>query len=110
MAKINMATPFDSNNGKYARTDQIYFKIRIFDERTLGVRLKHPTTNEPPSAGQEAAQAKLAAVSAQVKAALADPQQKASYKADWKKQKKYKTLTGFVFHELYNAQQEGGQG
>ena len=56
MAQLNMATPFDSNKGKYAGTDQIYFKIRKFDEQTFGVRLKHPATNEPPSAGQQTSQ------------------------------------------------------
>ena len=108
MSKMNMATPYDSNNGKYARTDQIYFKIRKFDERTLGVRMKHPATNEPPTAGQQAAQAKMKAVAAQVKTALADPQLKATYKEKWLKQRKCKTLMGFVFRELYNAQQQGG--
>ena len=104
MAKMNMSSPYDSNNGKYARTDQIYFKIRKFDEQTIGVRMKHPATNEPPSAGQQTSQQRLAAVAEQVKTALADPQQKASYKEKWHKQRKCKTLTGFVFRELYKAQ------
>ena len=64
MAKLNMATPFDSNKGKYAKTDQIYFKTRRFDEQVIGVRQKHPTTNEPPTAGQQAAQAQFATVAA----------------------------------------------
>lgn len=67
MAKLNMATPFDSNKGKYAKTDQIYFKTRRFDEQVIGVRQKHPTTNEPPTAGQQAVQAQFATVAAQVK-------------------------------------------
>ena len=108
MARLNMATPFDSNNGKYARTDQIHFKIRKFDEATFGVRMKHPATNEPPTAGQLAAQTKLTAVAALVKAALADPQQKAELKAEFHKQKKYKTLTGYVFHKKFETQQQGG--
>ncbi len=103
-----MATPYDSNNGKYARTDQIHFKIRKFDERTIGVRMKHPATNEPPSAAQQTAQEKMKTVAAQVKTALADPAQKAKYKADWKAQRKCKTLTGYVFRKLYNESQEGG--
>lgn len=84
MSKINMATPFDSNNGKFAQTDQIYFKIRKFDEQVIGVRLKNPATNQPPSAGQQAAQQKLAAAAARVKAAMADAEQKAALKAEWK--------------------------
>ena len=101
MAKLKMATPFDSNNGKYAKTDQIYFKTRRFDEQVIGVRQKHPTTNEPPTANQQAAQTQFATVAAQVKTALADPTQKTALKAEWKQQKKCKTLTGYVFRKIY---------
>ena len=107
MAHINMATPFDSNNGKYARTDQIHFKIRKFDEQTIGVRMKHPATNEPPSAAQQAAQTKLVAAAARAKTALADAEQKATLKAEWKAQKKYKTLLSYAIHKFYNTN-EGG--
>lgn len=110
MAKMNMATPYDSNYGKYAHTDQIYFKIRKFDQQTLAVRLKHPTTNEPPSAAQQTAQTKLAEVAALVKAALANPERKTELKAEWKKQKRYKTLTGFAFHKLYHSEEGGNNG
>jgi len=109
MSKMNMATPYDSNNGKYARTDQIYFKIRKFDERTIGVRMKHPATNEPPSAAQQTAQARFRTVSAQVKTALADAEQKASLRKEWQAQKRCKTLTGYVFSKFYNQQQGGGE-
>lgn len=104
MAHINMSTPHDSENGKYARTDQIYFKIRKFDEAVIGVRLKHPNDNQPPSDAQKAAQDTLTAVAAKVKTALADPDQKAQYKTKWKAQRKYKTLTGYVFHLLYKEE------
>ena len=108
MSKMNMATPYDSNNGKYARTDQIYFKIRKFDDQVIGVRLKHPVTNNPPSSAQQAAQTKFTAAAARAKAALADPEQKATLKAEWKAQKKCKTLFSYVLHKLYNAE-NGGQ-
>ncbi len=101
---MNMATPYDSNKGKYARTDQIYFKIRKFDEATFGVRLKHPTTNEPPTAAQKTAQDLFTTVAGKVKLALQDASQRAQYKADWKAQRKYKTLTSFIFHKLYEAE------
>ena len=99
-----MATPYDSNKGKYARTDQIYFKIRKFDEATFGVRLKHPTDNQPPTAAQQTAQTLFTTVAAKVKTALADATQKADYKAQWKAQRKYKTLTSFIFHKLYEQE------
>ena len=101
---MNMATPYDSNKGKYARTDQIYFKIRKFDEVTFGVRLKHPTDNQPPTAAQKTAQDTFTTVAGKVKTALADATQKATYLAEWKAQRKYKTLWSYVFHKLYEAE------
>ena len=108
MAKISPMTHIDSISGKYAKTDQVYTKVRAFDEQTFGVRLKHPATNEPPSAGQQTSQAKLASVAALVKTALADAAQKATLKAEWKAQKKYKTLVSYAFHKLYHSEQQGG--
>ena len=109
MAKISCMTHLDSIRGKYAKTDQVYTKVRKVDDQTIGVRLKNPTTNEPPTAAQQVAQTRFAAVVTLVNNALADAEQNASYKTAWKKQRKYKTLRGYVFHLLYNAQ-EGGQG
>ena len=108
MAKISPMTHIDSMSGKYSKTDKVYTKVRAFDELTIGVRLKHPTTNEPPSAAQQTSQAKLASVAALVKAALADASQRASLKAEWKAQRKYKTLVSYVFHKLYHTEQQGG--
>ena len=34
----------------------------------------------------------------------------AELKAEWKKQQKYKTLTGYVFHKLYHAEEGGNNG
>lgn len=108
MAFISPMTHIDSMSGKYAKTDQVYTKIRKFDEQTIGVRLKHPATNNPPSAAQQVAQEKLAAVAALVKAAMADVEQKAALRDEWMQQRKYKTLTGYAFHKFYNQQQGGG--
>ena len=108
MAFISPMTHIDSMSGKYAQTDEVYTKVRKFDEQVIGVRLKHPATNDPPSAAQLAAQEKLAAVAALVKAAMADAEQKAALQEEWMQQRKCKTLWGYAFHKLYNQQQEGG--
>ena len=100
MASISPMTHIDSMSGKYAKTDKVYTKVRKFDEQTIGVRLKHPVTNEPPSAAQQAAQAKMTAVAALVKAAFADAEQKATLRAEWLGQHKYKTLTSYAFHKF----------
>ena len=107
MAKINPMTHIDTMSGKYAKTDQVYTRVRKFDEQVIGIRLKHPVTNDPPSAAQQTVQTKFKTVYAQVKTALADPEQKAALRAEWKQQKKCKTLTSYVFRKMYLAQ-EGG--
>lgn len=99
-----MSTPHDAERGKYAKSDQIYFKIRKFDNAIFGVRLKHPATNEPPTAAQQAAQDTFITVAGKVKTALADASQKATYKTEWKAQRKYKTLWSYVFHKLYEQE------
>ena len=109
MALINLMTHLDTVSGKYAKSDKVYTKVRKFDNQVIGVRLKNPATNEPPSAAQQVAQTKFAAVNAQVQTTLANAEQKATYEAQWRKQKKYKTLHGYVFHLLYNnTSEEGG--
>ena len=90
--------------GKYSKSDRVYTRVRKFDELTIGVRLKHPATNEPPTAAQQAAQDLFTTVAAKVKAALADATQRADYKTQWKAQRKYKTLTSFIFHKLYEQE------
>jgi len=102
-----MMTHLDSVKGKYSKTDKVYTKIRAKDEQVIGVRMKHPSTNTPPTAGQQTAQDKLAATAALVKAALADPTKAATYREEFNKQKRCKTLTGYVFHKLYHAEQGG---
>ncbi len=96
-----MMTHLDSVKGKYAKSDKVYTKVRKTDQLVIGVRLKNPPTNQPPTAGQKTAQDKLAAVAANVKTAFATPETIAQYKADFKKQRRFKTLTGFVFHKEF---------
>ena len=104
MVKLEAFTHLDTMRGKYAKTDKVYTKVRKFDEQIIGVRLKHPVTNDPPSAGQRQAQEKFATTHALVKT------RKAELKAEWKKQQKCKTLTGYVFHKLYHAEEGGNNG
>lgn len=101
MAKIEPMTHIDTMSGKYAKTDKVYTKVRSFDDQVIGVRLKHPSTNEPPSAAQQAAQEKFKTIHAQVKTALADSTQKAALREEWLQQRKCKTLTGYAFHKFY---------
>lgn len=99
MAKIENATPFDSMRCKFAKTDQIYFKNRKKDNATIGVRMKHPAV--PDSVNQKRAQADFATVQAAVKTIMADSTQLAPYQKAFKKQRKYTSLRGYVFHCIY---------
>ena len=72
MAKIEPLTHLDAIRGKYARTDKVYTRVRVFDNQIIGVALKHPATNLPPSEGQQTAQQKMKAVQAKVSTIMAD--------------------------------------
>ena len=91
----------DRISGKYNRTDRVYTRVRKFDNQIIGVALKNPVTNEPPTEAQAAAQQKLSSVVAQAKAIFSDSSQLATYRAAWKKQKKIPTLQGYIYAQLY---------
>ncbi len=102
MAHIVPMTHFDTISGKYAKTDRVYTRVRKFDNRTIGVALKNPVTNDPPTEGQQTAQQKFVTVQNKVKTILSDASQRAEYVLKWKNQTKCKTLRGFVFSQEYN--------
>lgn len=94
-------THIDTMSGKYAKTDKVYAKVRKFDDQVIGVRLKHPVTNNPPSAAQLTAQNKFKAIHTQVATALADADQKSTLRKEWQQQRRCKTLRGYAFRKLY---------
>lgn len=104
MALITLMTHFDAVSGKYAKTDKVYTRVRKFDNCTIGIRLKNPVSNDPPTEGQKTAQDKFKTVQGKVATALADPAKRATYVQEWKAQHKYKTLRTYVFAQLYNEE------
>lgn len=101
MAKIEPMTHLDSMAGKYSRTDRVYTRVRKVDNRVIGVRVKNPVTNDPPSAAQQNVQEKFITIQTQVNTALADAEQKAALMEEWRKQRKCKTLRGYAFRKFY---------
>ena len=101
MAILRNSTPFDSVQRKFSGTDQIHFRNRKADNATIGVRLKHPYDGGN-SAAQLQARTAFATAHAQVSQILADATQKAQYETQFKAQKKYLTLRGFIFSKVYN--------
>ena len=100
MAIIQNATPFDSISKKFSGSDQIYFRNRKKDNATIGVRVKNPYAGGNSEA-QIAVRNAFKTTQAQVTTILADPEQRATYAAMFKAQKKYLTLRGYIFAQLY---------
>lgn len=101
MAKIQPMTHMDSMSGKYNRTDKVYTRVRKFDNQVIGVALKNPVRNQPPTEAQTIVQQKMTSVAAQAKAIFSDPTQLATYKASWKKQRRIPTLSGYIYAQLF---------
>jgi len=102
MAILKNSTPFDSVQGRFSGTDQIHFRNRTADNATIGVRVKHPG-NGGSSAAQVAIRTAFTTAQAAVATALSNTTQKASYTAAFKAQKKYKTLRGYIFSQVFVA-------
>ena len=100
MAIIKNSTPFDSIKKKFSGSDEIHFRNRKKDNATIGVRVKHPY-NGGSSEAQQAVRKTFRTVRAQVDAILADPEQRATYEAKYKAQKKYLSLRGYIFAQEY---------
>ena len=103
MAIIKNSTPFDSVQKKFSGSDEIHFRNRKKDNATIGVRVKHPYPGGNSEA-QQAVRNAFTAAQAQVKTILADPEQRATYEAKFKAQKKYITLRGYVMAQVFAKQ------
>ena len=100
MAIIKNSTPFDSVQKKFSGSDEIHFRNRKKDNATIGVRMKHPY-HGGNSEAQQAARNALKAAQAQASTILADAEQRATYEAKFKAQKKYITLRGYIISQIY---------
>ena len=105
MAIIKNSTPFDSVQKKFSGSDEIHFRNRKKDNATIGVRMKHPY-HGGNSEAQQAVRNALKAAQAQATTILADPEQRATYEAKFKAQKKYITLRGYVVAQVLKQTNE----
>lgn len=101
MAIIRNSTPFDSIQRRFSGSDSIHFRNRKTDNATIGVRMKHPYDGGSSEAQQQVRTA-FATTQAKVKEIMADPDQRAQYEKEFKTQKKYITLRGYIFSKEYN--------
>ena len=100
MAIIKNSTPFDSVQKKFSGSDEIHFRNRKKDNATIGVRVKNPYDGGNSEA-QLAVRNAFTAAQAQATTILADPEQRATYEAKFKAQKKYITLRGYIISQIY---------
>ena len=100
MAIIKNSTPFDSVQKKFSGSDEIHFRNRKKDNTTIGVRVKNPYDGGNSEAQQSVRNA-FTAAQAQATTILADPEQRATYEAKFKAQKKYITLRGYIIAQIY---------
>ena len=103
MAIIKNSTPFDSVQKKFSGSDEIHFRNRKKDNATIGVRVKNPYDGGNSEA-QLAVRNAFTAAQAQATTILADPEQRATYEAKFKAQKKYITLRGYVVAQVFAKQ------
>ena len=103
MAIIKNSTPFDSIQKKFSGTDEIHFRNRTKDNATIGVRVKNPYDGGKSEA-QQAVRNAFKAAQTQATTILADPEQRATYEAKFKAQKKYITLRGYVVAQVFAKQ------
>ena len=103
MAIIRNSTPFDSIQKKFSGSDEIHFRNRKKDNATIGVRMKNPYSGGNSEA-QKAVRNTFKEAQAQTTTILADPEQRATYEAKFKAQKKYITLRGYVVAQVYQKQ------
>lgn len=100
MAIIQNSTPFDSVKKKFSASDEIHFRNRKKDNVTIGVRVKNPYDGGNSEAQQTVRNA-FTAAQTQVSSIMADPEQRATYEAKFKAQKKCITLRGYIMSQVY---------
>ena len=98
MSKFNLEAPFSDFKGKICKHTKIIYK-RLGNTNYTS-QICHPRT-EPFSNDELARQSLFAQASAATKTVLADSTQKATATAEFKAQKKYSTLRGYVFAREY---------
>ena len=98
MSKIKLEAPFRLFRGKICKHSDIIYKEMYGTKFTT--QICHPRTS-PFTANELAAQQKFAQAVAATKAVFADATQKATAKAELKRQKKFRSLWGYIHAREY---------
>ncbi|MBQ7448486.1 MAG: hypothetical protein IJS73_01640 [Paludibacteraceae bacterium] len=103
MAKVDYIDPVYALHGRLGtegKAGKVVFK-QLASTGTSFTSKHVEKVDRVYSAEEIARQQKFAVARAAMEVALADPEQLAALKAAFQKQKKYKTLRGFVFAQKY---------
>ena len=98
MSLFKLEVPFSSLRGKICRHSKIIFAKR--GETQYTSQICHPRT-KAFSAAELERQTKFASAIAHANTAMADATQLAEYQTAFAKQKRYKTLRGYVIAQEY---------
>jgi hypothetical protein len=98
MSQIKPMGLVESMSGKICAHSDMYFFRK--NGKVFSGKRCYPSTKEPSEA-QQAVQNKFKTAHTNAKEALADPEQRATYEAAFKTQKKYYSLYGYVFAQEY---------
>ena len=107
MAKITLHGMFARVQGKFNRSETLYFKRCNCGKEQLGVDLLNPVRHSKNSKVL-ACQAALKTAIEAAKSALADPEQRAELEANFAKQSKYDTLFQYTVAQKYVKPDFGG--
>ena len=98
MSQIKPMGLVESMSGKICGHSDMYFFRK--NGKVFSGKRCYPSTKDPSEA-QLAVQSKFKTAHANAKSALEDPEQRATYEAAFKAQKKYYSLYGYVFSQEY---------
>lgn len=99
MAKIEYQEPIKAVHGKISKDSEIIYKER---NGTLYTQKATEVTSEP-TAAQVAQRQKFKEASAQTNEIMTDIDKIEPYRQQFRNQKKYKTLRGFIFSKIMRS-------
>ena len=105
MAKVTLSAPIESIRGKLGKDSGLCFMVRggntYMYRRMPGKMPKRIPVREEQSNAMQQRQALFKQAQAITQEIMRGTAQKALYEATWKKQKRYVTLRGYVFAQIY---------
>ncbi len=104
MAKVDFNELVNSVSGKLCKDEKSPIFAQRRDTGTKYVYHRHSKPDKEPTPAQVAQRQRFATIQGKVTEALNDPQQSATYMAEFAKQHKYGTLRGYVFAQLMNSE------